>query len=117
MQKQKPVATKFAGANPFQINSAPQRKMVDFLNVEELTITNDVIPHRRSMPIGKYNGIFEKMAPGQCIRCKTESVGKVCGAMRKFILLKELSLHVKSVIRYDGDEGYGRIWMLKKDGK
>jgi hypothetical protein len=120
--------TKFVGANPFTKAEATQpkpkqvsspKKMPVFVNVEEMSITNDALPAFRAFKPNKYDGIFGDMRPGQCIRCTSENVNTVANAMRKFVITNKMRVSVKSAIRYEKDVGYGRVWMMpaKRMGK
>lgn len=97
---------------------APEsKKAVAYITPDELSITDDALPARRALPKHKYHAVFAGMKMGQSVRCPTSSVGKVSGAMRKYVELKGLKAHVKSVIRFDDDTGYGRVWLLETPTK
>lgn len=91
----------------------PQR----FLDTAELIVTNDPLPAARAAPIHKYHSVFSVMKMGQCVRCPTASVGRVSGAMRKFIEIKRLHATVKSMTRFEDDIGFGRVWLIEKPAK
>lgn len=100
----KPTMTKPAPKQP--------KKEGVFTDPASLQITNDALPAQRTLPQHKYNPVFERMKYGQCVRCATGDVGKVSGAMRKFVETKGKQAQVRTVTRYPGDEGYGRVWMI-----
>jgi len=78
----------------------------------DIAITNDPLPPSRSAPLYKYRPKFESMAMGQALRMPTANVGKVAGAMRKWVEITGKKAHVKSMQRYCEDAGYGRVWLL-----
>ncbi|MBP9149214.1 MAG: hypothetical protein KBG00_10580 [Rhodoferax sp.] len=77
-----------------------------------LSITSDPLPVTRAVSLYKYHPIFDRMEFGQSLRTPTANVGKVAGAMRKWIGMKGKTAHVKSSPRYCDDSGYGRVWLL-----
>jgi len=94
------------------VKHPPKKKPPVYVMPGELSITDDALPTGRTLPINKYHAMLSEMKPGQCVRCPTASVGLVAGAMRKFIEQKSLRAQIKSVTRFEGDEGFGRVWML-----
>lgn len=87
-----------------------------------LQITDDALPASRCAAPHKYNVVFDRMLPGQCVRCKTADVGKVAGALRKYIELKRKAAMVRTVMHYinpktgTADAGFGRVWMMAAKG-
>lgn len=85
-----------------------------------LSITSDPLPASRAAPPYKYHPIFERMALGQALRVPTANVGKVSGAMRKWIGMEGVQAHTKSTRHYVNpvskatDTGYGRVWLLAR---
>ena len=94
------------------VKHPPSKSPQVYVTQDELSVTNDALPAGRTLPIHKYHAILAGMKLGQCVRCPTKSVGKVAGAMRKFIEQKSLRAQIKSVTRFEGDDGFGRVWML-----
>lgn len=84
-------------------------------NPETLEICNDQLPAHRARPGNKYEAVLKALKPGQAIKCKPEEVGRVSGAMRKYIETHDLQAVVRTIKDY-GD-GHGRVWMLAKEGK
>ena len=102
------IKTTFVGRNPFM----PKKQPV-FTDPETLKITSDPLPKAR-VQVNKYHSIFQKMKPGQCIRCATDDVGKIGNALRSYIEKKAIKGSVKSVLRYPNDDGFGRVWLMGK---
>ena len=89
------------------------KKQSVFTDPESLKITSDPLPKTR-VQLNKYHPIFDKMKPGQCVRCVTGDVGKVGNALRAYINVKGVKGSVRSVLRYPDDDGFGRVWMMGK---
>lgn len=101
--------TTFVGkTNPF---TGEKKMIVNYADPTNMKITSDALPIRRTMPENKYEPLFKKMEYGQCIVCEPEDVGKVCGAMRKYLSTLPAGGSVKSVLRYPSDKK-GRVWMM-----
>ena len=110
-----PVATPAPVLTATPVNTPTDRagkKPAAYVTLDELSITNDALPASRTLPIHKYHAVLAGMKMGQCVRCPTASVGKVAGAMRKFIATQQMHAQIKSVTRFEGDQGFGRVWML-----
>lgn len=75
-----------------------------------LEICNDPIPTHRASCGNKYAELLKKLKPGQCIKCRPEEVGRVQGAMRKYIEANKIDATVRTIKNY-GD-GKGRVWMM-----
>lgn len=59
----------------------------------------------------KYNETFASMRPGQCIKTEPKNVGKIAGAMRKWIDNKgRFDVVVRIVSKMD--DGFGRVYMM-----
>lgn len=97
----------------------PRKKPVKSVKVDpaDLRITDDKPVATRVKAGNKYAAIFERMKPGQCIKCRTEETQTVAQAMRKWILENRdvTKLQVKAVMRYPED-GMGRVWLMPKEG-
>lgn len=93
------------------------RQPTAYIDPAGLEIKDDPLPAHRASHAYKYHQVFDRMKPGQCVRCTTADVGKVSGALRKYLELKGKKCQVRSVVRYAGDEGYGRVWMLDAPAK
>jgi len=102
----------------------PKKESV-YINPDDLQITDDALPASRCAPLHKYHQTFERMHVGQSVRCTTDDVGKVAGAMRKYIEIKGMdkTAMVRTVTRYTdpktkiADAGYGRVWMMAAPAK
>lgn len=80
----------------------------------DLEITDDPLPKTKVIFAYKYDEKFSAMRIGQSLKCATADVGKIAGAMRKFVERKGLKAIVRSTPDY-GD-GYGRVWLLGEKG-
>jgi hypothetical protein len=107
--------TKFAGkTNPFTGEPTGQKRV----NADEISITNDPLPERRVRD-SKYDAMFATLKPGQSLRAPTKSIGSVAQGLRKWMQKngQETVGRIKSVVKYEGDAGFGRIWLLAKEVK
>ena len=107
----KPIKTAFA-KNIHPITGQSMKKPTVYVNTEELEIRDDPLPIGRVCAEHKYHPVFDKMKPGQSIRCTTKDVQKVSCAMRKYLAGKGNKYKTQSTSAYLGDAGYGRVWML-----
>lgn len=100
------MKTSFAGKNPFK-----EKKAVSFVDINSLVIGND--PHQpvRARTEKKYEPLFEKMKPGQCIVCKPEDAGKIAHAMTQWIKATKFNGVARSTSKYETD-GKGRVWLI-----
>lgn len=76
-----------------------------------LVICNDPLPSHRASPGNKYEPTIRAMQVGQAIKCWPNEVGRVSGAMRKYIEANGVKAKVASTKRYEAD-GLGRVWMV-----
>ena len=106
------VATKFAGDNPF----IPKvRKPTVATNPESLAIAADPI----DVPVvnrGKYDDVFDKLKPGQCVICGADEVNKISHAMRRWIRLWKngvgTSVQTKDYKGAKPGTPTGRVWWV-----
>jgi hypothetical protein len=90
----------------------PKRQVATPTDVGALEIRDDPLPASRCMAPNKYHAAFATLRHGQCVRCESGAVGRVSGALRKFIEVKQITGQIKSVKSYPGDELFGRVWLL-----
>lgn len=76
-----------------------------------LTICNDALPVGRASPGFKYAPLFSAMKVGQCVKCQPDEVGRIAGALKKWIEMQGGRGMVRSSKDY-GD-GQGRVWWLE----
>lgn len=76
-----------------------------------LQICNDPLPAGRASPEPKYDAVFSKLAVGQSIKCQPEEIGRIAGALKKWVATQPGGGMVRSVKNY-GD-GLGRVWWLE----
>lgn len=74
-----------------------------------LEIANDP-PKKRPAPVSKYEQVFSKLQPGQCIKCETRHTHAVTNALRSWQKRRGLKWQTKMTLDY-GD-GFGRVWRL-----
>lgn len=93
------------GAKAKKANNAPIR----------LEITDDDFPEKRSTIVSKYTSTFEKMKPGQRVKCPPDDVATVQNAMRKWLRNSKYAQTcvVRCMTRHP-DDGMGGVWMLQK---
>jgi hypothetical protein len=105
--------TKIIGNFPGQKQAKKTaKKPPSFVDLDALTICDDPIPEKRVVVGLKYESVFLKMRAGQCIKCPTENVGQISGALRKHVERHALKDHiVRSMPNYEGT-GVGRVWLL-----
>ena len=87
----------------------------EFVDAGKLSICDDPLPNHRALPGGKYDNLLKKIKVGQCIKCPTDDVAKVCGAMRKLVSTHNIKGSVRSMTDY-GD-GFGRVWLVAQPAK
>ena len=88
------------------------KKPTVYVNTDTLEIRDDPLPEGRVCAEHKYHPVFDRMKPGQSVRCASKDVGKVSNALRKYLSVKGNKYQTKSTSSYLGDAGYGRVWML-----
>lgn len=76
-----------------------------------LKICSDPLPQGRSSPGFKYAALFLSMKVGQCVKCQPDEVGRIAGALKKWIELQGGRGMVRTIKDY-GD-GLGRVWWLE----
>ncbi len=103
---------------PFPGFQKPKRKQgpSNPVDIATLSIVDDELPASRTAFEGyKYDSIFERLKPGQAVKCATEDVSRISGALRHYLERKNISGHmVRSVRAYEGSNT-GRVWLLKAD--
>ena len=121
------VATQIRGNFPgfatSQSKPKPEAKRPqNFIDVDKLEVCSDPLPsHRAVTEEHKYDAVFDRLQPrthNQCIKCDRKSVGRICGALRKYIERHKLKDHiVKSTTNYE-QTNTGRVWLVYvgKDG-
>ena len=92
--------------------SRPKRQVATPTDPAALEIRDDPLTASRCMPANKYDCAFVALRHGQCVRCESGAVGRVSGALRKFIEAKKITGQIRSVKSYPGDELFGRVWLL-----
>jgi hypothetical protein len=75
------MKTTFAGTNPFKPAAPKVKKIVRFVDPASLAIANDPLPTGRASPDHKYEALFSKMKPGECLVCESQDAGKIGHAM------------------------------------
>jgi len=106
-----PPTPKPAMQKPSEPKTKPRSETI-YIDVAGLEIKNDPLPPNRALPMHKYHPVFDRMKVGQCVRCLTKDVGKVSGALRKYMEIKRKPGQVRTTTTYPNDAGYGRVWML-----
>lgn len=103
--------TTFAGnRNPFTGAYMPKNPPRKHADPDTMEICNDPIPSYRAKPKGKYDEMFAKLKPGQCIKCKPDESQKLAHAMRGWAQDHAKTCVVRSISDY-GD-GMGRVWLI-----
>jgi hypothetical protein len=75
-----------------------------------LEICDDPLPAARASCGNKYEPIFKKLKLGQAIKCQPTEIGRLGGALRKYVEVHALNATVKTIKDY-GD-GRGRVWLM-----
>lgn len=75
-----------------------------------LEICNDPLPSHRASCGNKYEATIKAMKMGQAIKCLPSEVGRVAGALRKFVENTKIAANVRTIKDY-GD-GKGRVWLM-----
>lgn len=79
-----------------------------------LVICDDPLPTHRASCGNKYEPLIAAMKMGQAIKCLPSEVGRVSGAMRKYIAVNKIKATVASTKNYEKD-GKGRVWMVAEE--
>lgn len=88
-------------------------KPATYVDVDSLVICADTPVFKRFQTTSKYEAFFDKMKPGQCVKCLPEQAGQVSGALESYLKRNGISARVKSTCNYPAD-GQGRVWWLNK---
>lgn len=114
MQSQ--TGTTEASGRPFAFPSVPPVKKkvrkVDSIDVDLLVIENTPMPSQVRRSNNKYEPIFSKLKPGQCIRCEPSERNSIANALRKWVERKGLECTVRGIDRCE--DGHGRVWLVPK---
>ena len=106
--------TTFAGKSPFP---KTPKKTPEYVDPSGLEIGDDPVPVERAST-QKYEAVFSRLTPGQCIKAKGEDVGKIANSLRKWAKEHRVGMMVKTISRYPGDKsGLGRVWLLAAAGQ
>jgi hypothetical protein len=95
------------------IGKPPNKKQVSYVDPATLTIANDPIPASRAAPEAKYEGVFSRLKPGQCIVCESKDAAKIGHALNTWLERRKKSGDVRTTTNYPAD-GKGRVWLLDK---
>ncbi len=87
----------------------PPRADTQFADPSSLVICDDPLPTARALPDLKYQSVFDRLKPGQCIKCDSKDVGKIACGLRKHFERRGITDKVKTASRYEAD-GMGRVW-------
>ena len=93
------------------VTAATGRKPAAYTNLDLLEICDDPLIGVRALPDLKYQAVFEKLKPGQCIKCAPADVGKISGGLRKYFERNNIKDQVKTTSSYETD-GLGRVWWV-----
>lgn len=102
--------------SPFPIVAKRKNRANQYIDTDMLQISDDEFTGRRSVPEGKYDAIFSKLKPGQCIKCESGESQTITNAMRKWLSNRKLTnlYEVRSMRKYGTDQR-GRVWLLEKE--
>lgn len=109
--------TQFArGGNPFapKAPKAPMR----FVDPDALSIANDPLPSARAKPGHKYDAMFSKLKPGQCLVCEGPDAGKIGHALTTWLKRNGKDGVIRSTKNYEGavpGSKTGRVWLIVPD--
>lgn len=102
--------------SPFPVVSRRKNRTNRFIDPDMLAISDDEFTGQRSSPEGKYDTIFVKMKPGQCLKCEPTESQRLAQALRNWIENRKLGAkyEVRSMQKYHTDQR-GRVWLLEKE--
>jgi len=100
------IKTQFAGKNPFK----PQRQVKE-VDVSTLRVTDDK-PKKRVARNCKYDKLFDGLAVGKSLSCKSEDCDKVAQALRSYVRRYNKPWKVKGTMYYT--KTTARIFVLEK---
>lgn len=69
-------------------------------------------PYTGKIVRGKYDSLFEKLKPGQCMRVQREDVSKITSALQQWLKKKGKTGRLRARSVENCEDGYGRVWML-----
>jgi hypothetical protein len=87
------------------------KQATKYVDPATLVICSDPLPAGRALPKLKYEDVFSKLKPGQCVKCEPEQTGKLSSSLRKYMERHNIKGSIKSVTRYPTDQ-MGRVWMM-----
>lgn len=85
------------------------------IDPDKLEICNDAPMPSRARPGWKYGPVFDKLKPGQCIKCEPNQAPTLATALKKWVTDKKLPCIVRATSRYS--DGKGRVWLLAEPAK
>ncbi len=99
---------------PIVITTGPD---TEAFSLYGMTICNDPLPEKLNYEGGfKYQAIFEKLKPGDCIRCSPDDISKVRHALQKHFKRSKIDAKVKTIKHYP-DDRMGRVWWFDGNAK
>jgi hypothetical protein len=80
-----------------------------------LKIANDPLPPTRTPPMSKYEEVFSKLKPGQCLICEPDHASRIRAALDKWLKNRmKTGFQTKAHSHYPTDRK-GRVWLLNKE--
>lgn len=107
------MKTKFASkVNPFTGQSVTKLTSV---NTSALKVESMPYPGMKRNTGSKYEEVFTKLKPGQCVVCSPDDTNRISAALRKYHENRNAHPIVRSIAKCE--DGKGRVWLIRADQK
>ena len=122
-----PKASKTEKTNPFRhpVTGKPAnlkkdgtpRKPRTVVSAESVSLCNDPMVGRKMTYTSKYDALFAQMGNKSALRCESALIGGLSKALITWAKKRYGPMcGVRTTKNYPGDPGYGRVWLLLKEG-
>ena len=122
------MKTTFAGGNPFaalekkkrepQADKEVVRRVYDNpptrIDVSNMRIADDPRLVSRGFQSSKYDQLFTKLKPGQCIVCDPKNMNPTRNALQKWLAVRYPGKYIVRGVSHYPTDGKARVWMLNK---
>ena len=93
------------------------RKSRAVVSAESVSLCNDPMVGRKMTYTSKYDALFAQMGNKSALRCESAQIGGLSKALITWAKKRYGPLcGVRTTKNYPGDPGYGRVWLLLKEG-
>ena len=84
------------------------------LDPKTIELCSDPVTLFRKPQVSKFDALFKKMTPGNCLRILPKQAAYINVALRKYIARNNLPYTTKQTTQYPGDtsDTCGRVWLM-----